>query len=261
MLKSLRLVGNYLRHNLMSAMAYRGAFLLQVFGMMLNNVMLLFFWAVLFQRFPDLNGWDLRDIVALYGIIAGGFGLASAVCGNAGQVARIIASGDLDYYLALPADPLVHLLVSRTALPAWGDILFGLAMFLVATPGRWRTLPLFILLGTLSGLIFVAFSVIVGSLAFWLGQAQNLAMQLRNALLTFGLYPIDIFPGLVRLLLYTLIPAAFVGSIPAELLSDFHWGRLTGVSAFTLGILALARWVFERGLRRYESGNLVTTRG
>jgi ABC-2 type transport system permease protein len=259
-MKTFRLVFAYLRHNLMSAMAYRGAFWLQVFGMLLNDVMLLFFWAMLFSRFPSLNGWGLRDIVALYGIVAVGFGIATVICGNSGRVAQIIASGDLDYYLALPADPLIHVLVSRTSLPSWGDIVFGVVVYLLAASHPWRTLPLFLLLGGLSGVIFVAFSVIVGALAFWLGQSQNLAMQLRNALLTFGLYPVDIFPSAVRVLLYTLIPAAFVGSLPATMLTMFSWGKLLLLLAFTLVISLAARWIFYLGIRRYESGNLVTAR-
>jgi len=260
-MKTIRLLLGYLRHNLMSAMAYRGAFVLQVVGMLLNDTMLLFFWWVLFSRLPTLKGWDLTGVMTLYGIVAFGFGAATVVCGNSFLVARIIASGDLDYYLALPADPLVHLLVSRMSLPGWGDLFFGLAVFLAAAPGRWGSLPLFLLLGLLAGLVMVGFSVLVGSLAFWVGNADNLAMQAINALITFGLYPADIFPGVVRVLLYTLIPAAFVGSIPAGLLSDFDWGRLAILVGFTAGIVLAARGVFSWGLRRYESGNLVTVRG
>ncbi len=215
---------------------------------------------MLFNRLPTLQGWDLAGVMRLYGIVAFGFGAATVVCGNAFLVARVIASGNLDYYLALPADPLVHLLVSRMSLSAWGDLLFGLAVFLVAAPGRWASLPLFLLLGLLAGVILVAFSVLVGSLAFWVGNADQLAAQAINALITFGLYPVEIFPGVVRLLLYTLIPA-FVGSIPAGLLSDFDWGRLAALVAFTAGIALAARIVFRWGLLRYESGNLVMVRG
>jgi ABC-2 type transport system permease protein len=260
-MKTVRLVQGYLRHNLMSAMAYRGAFVLQVAGMLLNDAMLLFFWWVLFNRLPTLRGWDLAGVMTLYGIVAFGFGVANVVCGNGFLVARVIASGDLDYYLALPADPLVHLLVSRMSLSAWGDILFGLVVFLVAAPGQWGSLPLFLLLGLIAGLILVAFSVLVGSLAFWVGNADSLTAQAINALITFSLYPVEIFPGVVRVLLYFLIPAAFVGSIPAGLLSDFDWGRLAMLVVFTAGIALAARGVFQWGLRRYESGNLVTLRG
>ena len=152
MRKMLRLVSGYLRHNLMSAMAYRGAFLLQVIGMLLNDAMLLFFWWILFSRLPSLRGWDLPRVMTLYGVVAFGFGAATIVCGNAFNVARIIVRGDLDFYLTLPADPLTHLLVSRMSLPAWGDMLFGLLVFLAAAPGQWKQLPLFLLLGLLAGL-------------------------------------------------------------------------------------------------------------
>ena len=260
-MKTMRLVLGYLRYNLMSAMAYRGAFILQAVGMLLNDAMLLFFWWVLFNRLPNLRGWDLAGVMTIYGIVAFGFGIGTVVCGNAFLVARIIASGNLDYYLALPADPLVHLLVSRMSLPSWGDTLFGLIVFLIAAPGRWMNLPLFLVLGLITGLILVAFSVLVGSLAFWMGNADNLAAQAINAIITFSLYPIEIFPGVVRVLLYTLIPAAFVGSIPAALLQDFDWGQLATLVAVAAGIALAARWVFRWGLRRYESGNLVTVRG
>jgi ABC-2 type transport system permease protein len=260
-MKTMRLLLGYLRHNLMSAMAYRGAFALQVVGMLLNDAMLLFFWWVLFNQLPHLQGWDLAGVMTLYGIVGLGFGAATVICGNAFLVARIIASGDLDYYLALPADPLAHLLISRMSLSAWGDLVFGLLVFLVAGPNRWRSLPLFLSLGVLTGLILIAFSVLVGSLAFWIGNADNLAAQAINALISFSLYPVEIFPGVVRVLLYTLIPAAFVGSMPAQLLDDFSWTRLAALTAATAGFTLAARIVFQCGLRRYESGNLVTVRG
>ena len=132
----------YLRHNLMSAMAYRGAFLMQIVGMMLNNAIFLFFWWVLFERIPIIRGWDLQQVLLLFAVVAFGFGLATAVFGNTMRVARIIAQGELDYYLALPVDPLLHLLVSRTTLSAWGDLLFGLGLFLVVIPGAIIKLPL-----------------------------------------------------------------------------------------------------------------------
>jgi ABC-2 type transport system permease protein len=242
-------------------MAYRGAFFIQVFGMMLNNLMLLFFWKMLFTRFPTLNGWELQDVVTLYAVVAAGFGLAGIVCGNAGNVARTITTGDLDYYLALPADPLLHLLVSRMAITDWGDLMFGLLLYFITVPLAWRRVPLFLLLTVLIAVIFVAFSVVVGSLTFWLGRADQLAFRLRIALLNFSLYPIDIFPGAARLLLYTLIPSAFVGSVPAQLLHRFDLGSLLGLVGCALAFSLLARWIFYRGLRRYASGNLVTVRG
>ncbi|MCD4738631.1 MAG: ABC-2 family transporter protein [Anaerolineae bacterium] len=260
-MKIWRLISGYVRHNFMAGMAYRGAFFLQIFGMMINNLMLLFFWNMMFLSFPTLNGWELQDIIVLYSIVAVGFGISVVIFGNASRLAPLITSGELDYYLALPADPLVHLLVSRMSLSGWGDFLFGLLLYLFVLPSAWRNLPLFLLLSLLAGLISTAFAVLTGSLAFWLGESEQLAAQLRMALLNFSLYPVDIFSGGVRLLLYTIIPAAFVGSVPAKLLTDFDIWWLAGLILVTALMGGLASWVFRLGLRRYESGNLVIVRG
>ncbi len=257
---NLKLVAAYLKHNFMTAMAYRGAFFLQVAGMMLNDLMLLFFWVVLFSRMPMLNGWDLQGILLIYSIAAFGFGLGTGISDNAMRVAPIIANGDLDYYLALPADPLLHLLISRISLPGWGDALFGLFLFLASDSQHWTQLPLFLLLGTLSAVIFISFNIIMGSLAFWLGQAESLASQLNNALLAFSLYPAEIFPGLIRVLLYTFLPAALIGTFPATLLLEFSWIKLGELILFAVGVGLAARTVFRKGLQRYESGNQITAR-
>ena len=58
------------------------------------------------------------------------------------------------------------------------------------------------------------------------------------------------------MLLFTLMPAGFIGWLPYELLRDFHWTGLlaaTGRSGATL--MTLAAWVFAMGLRRDASGN------
>jgi len=54
----------------------------------------------------------------------------------------------------------------------------------------------------MSALIFVGFAVIVGSLVFFLDQSQDISGYLFNAIISFSLYPIDIFPQVVRFLIY-----------------------------------------------------------
>jgi ABC-2 type transport system permease protein len=242
-------------------MAYRGAFLLQVVGMILNNTMFLFFWWVLFSRIPVIRGWDLSQVLLLFAVVASGFGIANAVFGNALRLPRIIATGQLDYYLALPADPLLHVLVSRMSLSAWGDLVFGIALFLLASGFAVVKLPLFIFLGLAAAMAYVAFAVLVGSLAFWMGNAEQLANQVLMSLITLAIYPVDVFPSAARVLLYTLIPAAFVGAIPAGILIGFSWSRVMLLLAVVSLMIMSARRVFNLGLRRYSSGNLIVTRG
>lgn len=261
MRKAAALIAGYLRHNLMSAMEYRSAFVLQVFGMALNNVIFLFFWWVLFTRLPEIRGWTMPMVATVFGLVAVSFGLANVVFGNCMRIASTIVTGDLDYYLALPADPLLHLLVSRTQISSWGDLLSGLGIYLFLVPGSLGRLPLFLVYALLGMAILSGFAVIVGSLAFYVDQSQDVVGSLYNALITFSLYPIDIFPRIVRLVLYTAVPAAMIGTLPARLLFEFSVGRLAALVGAAVGSVLLARLIFTRGLRRYASGNLVTVRG
>jgi hypothetical protein len=75
--------------------------------------------------------------------------------------------------------------------------------------------------------------------------------------ITLALYPRDIFQGVVRFLMLTLLPAAFVGAIPLDIVRRLDWTALVGLVAFAVGITLLLRVVFYTGLRRYESGSAI----
>src|SRR5207237_7180723 len=106
-----------------------------------------------------------------------------------------------------------------------------------------------------------AFHVLCGSIAFWLGNSEALSTQASATLINFSTYPGSIFQGWAKVLTFTLVPAAFVSHLPVELLRQFdvraYLAVLGGAAAFTL----LATAVFRLGLRRYESGSLLTLRG
>src|SRR5579883_505956 len=124
----------YTRLNLAAHMEYRGAFFSQTLGMIANNALVMAFWALYFAQFPRVGGWSLADVVRLWGVVAAGFGLSNAIFGNGRFVAQTIAQGQLDCYLLLPEDPLLHLLVSRMGLASWGDFLFGVLAFAIVGP-------------------------------------------------------------------------------------------------------------------------------
>ncbi len=80
------------------------------------------------------------------------------------------------------------------------------------------------------------------------------------ALVSLSSYPTVIFHGIIKAVLFTLIPAGFLSYVPVQLLRAFSWPLLGGLVLFTVAITAAAIGVFQAGLRRYESGNLVLMR-
>lgn len=243
--------------NLLSAMEYRVSFLLQVLGMMLNNAAYFVFWFIFFDRFESVSGWGLADMFVLFGTVAASFGLGVFLFGNIRSLSEVISGGRLDYYLALPRPVLLHSLASRSHASGLGDFLYGILSFLFARQYALDSVARFVVGVVLGTVVFVSFLTLVQSLAFWIGSASMIAMQVSNALITFALYPLTLFDGTAKLILFTIIPAAFIGAVPAEFVRAFSWEQLLLMVGAAGGLLWLSVTVFYRGLRRYESGSAI----
>lgn len=241
--------------NLQSVMEYRAAFLTQVIGMMVNDFIYFAIWIIFFQRFKEVRGWGLGDMWVTYGILASAFGLVSLLFGNAFNLSEIIMKGRLDYYLSLPRPVLLHTVASRMIGSGMGDFSYGFVSYALSGHFTWDGLARF-LLGTLTAAtVFASFLIIVQSLTFWLGLISNLSGLAVNAVVTFGIYPATLFDSTAKLILFTIIPAALMGSVPAEFVRSFTWERLGVLAGAAAIFLMLALALFALGLRRYESGS------
>ena len=255
--KELKFLVAVWKANLQSIMEYRGAFLLQVLGMIANNSIYFLIWIIFFDRFKDVRGWQLEDMFVTYGIVASSFGLVSLLFGNAFNLGDVITKGRLDYYLSLPRPVLLHALASRSIASGMGDFTYGFLSYAFSGQYTWDGLGRFIL-GTIAGAaVFAAFLIIVQSLAFWIGSTSYLGALALNAMLTFAIYPITLFDNAAKLVLFTLIPAALMGAVPADFVRGFTWSTLGQLTFGALAFLLLAVAVFSLGLKRYESGSAI----
>jgi len=167
------------------------------------------------------------------------------------------ADGELDAALALPTAPLLYLMVRRVNAINMGDVGFGITLFLVAghpTPARALT---FVVAVFVAATVFAGYLITAGSLAFFAGRedAGDLGF---HAMLLFGAYPVDIFGGSARLVLHTLVPAAFIAAVPAKLVQHFNLGVAGAFVAAAVAFAGLALVLFHVGLRRYTSGAVWT---
>jgi ABC-2 type transport system permease protein len=246
--------------NLKSSFALRAAFWLQAAFMIANNTLYFVFWWIFFARFEEIRGWRVGDVTALYGITAFGYGAAVVFGGGFRELSNRVTSGDLDIYLTQPKNPLVHLVASRTWASGWGDMLSGVVFLAVSGLLSWSNWPLAIVAVTASAIVFLATGVLLQSLVFWMGNVDVLARQAWDFLVTFAIYPRPLFGGVLKLILFTLVPAAFIGWLPCELLRDFKGSDLLMVVGGAIAYSALAASTFTVGLRRYESGNAFLVR-
>jgi ABC-2 type transport system permease protein len=247
--------------NLKATLALRGAFLVQVVFMALNNFTFFVFWWVLMRRVPSIRGWSLGDIALLYGIVAVAFGLAVSLAGGVRYLGQLIDDGNLDTLLTQPRSVLVYALCLRSQPSGFGDVLSGIMFIAWSREVSWSTLPLLAAAVVAGALIFVACGIVFFSLAFWLGKVETISRQLWELLITFSLYPEPLFGGALRLALFTLLPAGFVGYIPARVVQAPSVADVVLLAGGAVAYVGLAVVVFEYGLRRYASANRFTTFG
>ena len=252
---TLRFARALLATNIKGCLALRGAFLLQAAGMAANNVLFFCIWWIFFDRYDEVRGWRLTDMAGLYGVVAAGFGAAGVLAGGIRDLAASIHEGELDGMLSQPPPTLLYAVGSRSHANAWGDLASGLVFALFSGLVHPQNVLVLGLAIGLSTTMFIAAGILLHSSAFWLGRVGSLARMMADFMVTFSIYPQSIFPGALRLMLFTVIPAGFIGHLPVSLLRDFDPGVLLIAAGGAAVYLALAVFVFHRGLRRYESGS------
>jgi len=235
------------------ALANRRSFVAHMTVMVVNDLVWIFFWQVFFHRVGSVRGWTVDDMMVLYAVLALAAGLVLGALANLRMLGPLVSSGDLDSALALPVDPLGFLAMRLVSPVSVGDIVFGIGLFMaLGHPTPARTL-LFVVAAGAAVAVLAGFLVLLGSLAFLPGSAGSGELGL-SAIIVFSSYPTDLFGGALRLALFALVPAALIGSVPAQLVQDPSLGRMAllagGAAAF-----AGAGWLsFRLGLRRYTSG-------
>ncbi len=240
------------------AWANQRGFWTQVGLMCVNNVVFLIFWVIFFQEVQSLRGWDVDRVLVLLSILTTVAGVVLGLLHNVRRLGYLAGDGGLDAALSLPVPTLSHLALRRVEPVNVGDLLFGVILFVAfGSPTPMRVL-LFVFGVICGSSVLLGFFILVGSLGFFAGKSDSADLGLQSVLL-FAHYPIDIFPGLVRLFLYAVVPAGFVSAAPARLVDDFTIGWAALSIMASIGFLAFGRWVFGRGLRRYTSGSVWAT--
>ncbi|MEM7340464.1 MAG: ABC-2 family transporter protein [Actinomycetota bacterium] len=239
------------------ALADRRALWSQLVMMTTNDLVWIAFWLLVFSRVDEIRGWKTADVLILLAIAITSSGFVLGALHNVRRLGDMAADGELDEALTVPVRTLPYLLVRRVEVLHIGEPLFGLVMLIVfadLTPAR---LAVFAYGVAMAIVIQVGFFVLVGSLSFFVGRNEggNLGLQ---AMLLFSSYPVDAFGGVAKILLYVVVPSAFVTSVPARLVGSFELGPALALAAVAAVFAGLGVLTFDRGLRRYTSGSTWT---
>ena len=248
-----------IKYALMREMLNKVTFITNIIFMILNNASFVVQWLVLYSLKDNVGGYTFKQVLLLWGMAAGTFGVSRFFFKKAFSLSETINNGKLDSFLVQPKNVLLSAITTDVEPSALGDLLYAYIMLFIYgfTLEKFLLFTLFISTG---GLIVVAIAVILGSLSFWFNKTDIIA-DVGNSLMTnFATYPDGIFKGLVKGLLYTLIPVGIVNYIPVKVITEFDLGLTLIVIGVTIFAITLAFIVFFKGLKKYSSSNLMIAR-
>jgi ABC-2 type transport system permease protein len=248
------MIWSTMRTAFQEAWTNRGSFWFQVTIMIVNDLAFVSFWFLLLAEVGEIRGWDVDQIMLLFAILATVTGISMGLLANTRFLGDLIADGALDAVLPLPVDPLAYLVVRRIDTALLGDLLFGPALFVIFGDPTIETTAVFLLASLCGAAVFTSFLVVLNSLTFFgVGRGEPAEIGFQSILILSS-YPIEIFGGLTKLLVFTAVPAAFVTGLPTDLVGRFEWDRAALLAAVAGLSVVAARAAFNAGLRRYRSG-------
>ncbi len=215
-------------------------------------------WVVMSQ-IPSLNGWNLEEILLIYGLVTLSKSINHMFADNLWVFGwQYVRSGRFDQFMVRPIDPLFHLLADRFCHDGLGNFLVGAALVAQSTAAlgiEWTPLRLlYLVLAVLSGgLIFIALNLITAVSSFWIYDSIAVTQVIFN-LHEFAKYPLTIYNRGIGVLLTWLIPYGFASFYPASYLLGRDIGSLALLGplvAVALLLISYCTWQF--GLAHYSS--------
>lgn len=260
-MRYLRLLKTFYKNAMVAELEYRANFFV--------NIVTNLFWVswsiiglqVFFNHTDQIGGWTYDEALVVIGVfnIASGF-MEAFLTPNILEIGNQVRTGTLDFVLTKPINS--QFMVSMRTMVFWklSDILLGFALIVVALLRQQASITpasvaVFALLLVCAAVMLYTVSFVLVTSAFWFVRVDNI-LELFNAFIEAGRYPITVYRGAVRVLLTFFVPIAFITTVPASALID----RLD--PAFALysvliagGLFAFSAWFWRFALRFYSSAS------
>ncbi len=261
---------NIFRASLVERMAYRSDFLLGTVLRFLPVLTTILLWQAVYagSKDDDMAGFSRQEMIA-YLLLIHISRMFSSMPGLAGGISRDIREGTLKKYLVQPLDMIGYLVSYRAAhktayittsfLPYAG--LFTVAAWFGCFDGfpDMLTFAGYIVSLLLAFLIGFFFEVCIGMVGFWVLEVTSLLwiVTTLNYFISGQMFPLDILPEPWERVL-KMLPFQYLAYFP----SVVFLGKVEGMAlvegllieaAWALGLMMLARLLFNRGLRRYSA--------
>lgn len=251
-------------------LAYRGDFALGTLMRFLPIVTQIFLWWAVFESVNGtLVGYTFPDMVAYYLLSMLGRAFSS-MPGLASTVAKQIREGEIKKFLVQPIDMIGFLFLGRIAHKlayyTISTLPFALVFYLCRgyfTAG-WPDLNVmaaFVISLMLAFVLGYFLDLCIGLIGFWFLEVSSLLFvyMLLSFFLSGHMFPLDLLDKLPQSLqlVITMLPFKYLAYMPAAIFlgkvdEDRLWAEIGVEVLWLIALIALARLLYSRGVRRYS---------
>lgn len=260
-MRYLRLWSSFAKNCLAREMEFRANVIIQLLGNLLQFVVIIVFFRVIYLHTPAIGGWGIYHTLFLVGTNQLINNCYSAFFGlNIPRISEYTREGKLDFILVTPVD--AQFLTSLRYVSFSSLVSLVVPLFLIGyavIEGSMAisiTLVLIYLLLLLCGLLVrysIGFAVMLVS--FWTKRAEALH-SLYSDFFTLSGYPAVIYPGAMRVFFTFIIPVIVVANFPVmiatRLLSPIYTLYALAISVL---FFVVSRTLFKFALRYYSSAS------
>ncbi|ULQ59587.1 ABC-2 family transporter protein [Brucepastera parasyntrophica] len=239
---------------------YRGDFLIGTVAFLLRQILNLVFIFLIFSNITELQGWNLQQIIFIYGFSQIPRGIDHLYADNLWKVSYfLVRNGNFDKYLLRPINPLFHVFLEGFEPDALAELLSGIILIIVSSANlslRLNGVQIVLGIAAIAGgtMIYTGIKIAFAAIALKTKRSGSL-LHMVYMTSDFSKYPVTIYNEVIKTIITYIIPFAFTAYYPASYL-------LTGEnSLFCIGgtIAAGALWIiigllaWKKGLSVYES--------
>jgi ABC-2 type transport system permease protein len=249
--------------NIKANASMKTAFILQMVGMMLNNLAFVLLWLLFTDIFGEINGWGKWEVIGLQGLVALSYGICYAFFRGGEVLPSYIDKGVFDTLLVSPRNLYLRILTLGSRMSAFGDLLYGIILLCVFCVGIGANMPQVILLLLLtipSAFILINFTLLCSCVGFFIPDSQELSKNLLEYMFGPAMYPSGLYPPLMRFVFTFVLPSIVIGGLPIETITHPTFSNIAIIWLIAVWWFFVTHKVLAYGIKRYESGNLTGAR-
>lgn len=226
--------------SLKSMMIYKFDFVVGILSQSVYQLIELIFIFIVFGRNDNIGGWNIYQVLLLYGILNMSLGVNDFIFDEMYQIGpKLVRTGKFDIFMLRPIHPILSVIGNTKSVTAVGYIIIGMAIaaYALINLNIAITLPLVLMLiyfAIMGGAIIGGVISTIAIVGLWIYNSNEIIWS-TFIMYKFAQYPLNIYNIVIRTILTFVIPYAFVSYYP----SLFLMGENSGVLILLIPFIAI----------------------